>query len=160
MVDVAEALASWDVPVLALANAHFDPAHLGSLYAARDTVRTAGKIAVVFPDVTRRPWASRLTDEFKSGACHAGRYEGSIVLARHPELVRREEMAALPPHPVSLAAAIREGKKTFGEAGGADAYFGDPASASAEEGEETIAVLGSMLEEAVVDALGLRRDGG
>ncbi len=158
--DVGASLASWGVRVLAIANAHLDPAHLGSLHAAVGRLAGETDLAVVFPDVTRKPWALRLTDEFKSGACHAGRYEGSIVLARHPELVRREEMAALPPHPVSLAAAIREGKKTFGEAGGADAYFGDPASASAEEGEETIAVLGSMLEEAVVDALGLRRDGG
>ena len=49
------------------------------------------RLAVAFPDITRKPWALRLTDEFKSGACHAGRYEGSIVLAARPDLGRRRD---------------------------------------------------------------------
>ena len=31
-----------------------------------------------------------LTDEFKSGACHAGQFETSIVMARRPTAVREE----------------------------------------------------------------------
>lgn len=149
IVDVASALARMGVRTLVLANAHFDPVHLSSIYAAIETIRAAGEIEVIFPDVTRKPWASRLTEEFKSGACHAGRYEGSIVLARRPELVREEVSRQLEPNPASLAVAIREGKKSFEEAGGPAAYFGDPAAASAEEGEATISVLGGILEEAV-----------
>lgn len=153
--DVAAALAAHGVRYLALANAHFDPTHLGSLYAAVERIRKENGPRVAFPDVTRKPWALRLTDEFKSGACHAGRYEGSIVLARRPELVRQERMASLPARPASLAAAIRDGKTTFEEVGGHDAYFGDPAAATAAEGEATIGVLGAILEEAVVELLGL-----
>ena len=46
------------------------------------TTRDKGKadavpMRIVVPDVTRKPWALRLTDEFKSGACHAGQYEES-----------------------------------------------------------------------------------
>ena len=59
-------------------------------------------------------------------------------------------MAALEPLPVSLATAIREGKTSFEEIGGDEAYFGDPAAATAEEGEETVAVLGTILAEAVL----------
>ncbi|MGQ0723170.1 MAG: creatininase family protein, partial [Candidatus Eiseniibacteriota bacterium] len=84
--------------------------------------------------------------------CHAGRFETSIVLAESPELVR-ESRASLVPNPSSLSGAIRSGRRTFEEAGGPRAYFGDPAAATPEEGRERIATLGAILEEAVLDAL-------
>jgi creatinine amidohydrolase len=49
----------------------------------------------------------------------------------------------------SLSDAIRNGVQTFTAAGGPRAYFGDPAAATKEEGERTIAVLGQILQEAV-----------
>ena len=33
--------------------------------------------------------------------------------------------------------ALKKGAKTFADAGGEDAYFGDPTAASAEDGEAT-----------------------
>lgn len=134
--------------LLGIANAHLDPGHLASLHKAAE----AGGIA--FPDLTRKPWALRLTDEFRSGACHAGRFEGSIVLAERPDLVREEVRRTLPPNPASLSRAIREGRRTFGEAGGPRAYFGDPAAATADEGRATIEVLGAILEEAMISVAG------
>ncbi|RMH19237.1 MAG: creatininase family protein [Acidobacteria bacterium] len=150
--DVARALARHGVPVLAIANAHLDPAHLGALHAAAAEIGAAGAPRLVFPDLTEKPWALRLTEEFKSGACHAGRYEGSIVLARRPELVRDAVRQRLPPNPASLSRAIRRGARTFDQAGGPRAYFGDPAAASAAEGRTTIDVLGRILAEAVLDS--------
>jgi len=108
------------------------------------------------PDLTRRATASKLGDEFKSGACHAGRYEGSIVMAEHPELVREEIRKSLTPNPASLSTAIRAGLSTFEQAGGPRAYFGWPADASTEEGEATVGVLGEILAEAVHEAIALR----
>ncbi len=137
---------------LAIANAHLDPVHLGSLHAAAETLEAAG-VAVVFPDLTRKPWASRLTDEFKSGACHAGRFEGSIVMAARPDLVRDDVRTSLEPNPASLSRAIRDGKTSFEEAGGPLAYFGHPAAATADEGRATIETLGGILEEAVLARL-------
>lgn len=154
VVDVAAAVAAHGWRCLAIANAHLDPAHLGALAAAAERLRAEGRIALAFPDVTRRPWASRLGEEFASGACHAGRYEGSIVLAARPGLVREEVRRALPDNPVSLSRAIRAGHTTFEQAGGPRAYFGDPAAASAEEGRRRIAALGEILEEAVLEAIG------
>lgn len=153
LVDVGRSLAAHGVAVLAIANAHLDPTHLRSLHAGIAELQADGRLQIVFPDLTRKPWALRLTDEFKSGACHAGRFEGSIVLAERPELVRESIRAALPPNPVSLSTAIREGKTTFEAAGGPRAYFGAPAEAGAEEGRRTIDTLGAILEEAVVAAL-------
>jgi creatinine amidohydrolase len=156
--DIARSLAGHGIRVLALANAHLDPAHLAALHAAVGAIAGAAGDGgapplVVFPDLTRRPWAPRLTAEFRSGACHAGQYETSMVLAERPDLVDNEVRTTLPALPHSLAAAIREGRGTFAEAGGPRAYFGDPAAASAEEGRRTIEVLGEILEGAVVEAL-------
>ncbi|MBI3268085.1 MAG: creatininase family protein [Planctomycetes bacterium] len=150
VVDVARALADQGVRRLGLANAHLDPGHLASLAAAVEAIRAEGRIAVAFPDLTRKPWSLRLTEEFRSGACHAGRFESSIVLAARPELVREGLRTALPPNPASLSRAIRDGKSTFEEAGGPRAYFGDPAAAGADEGRATIETLGAILEEAVL----------
>ena len=152
VVDVARSLHRHGFGALAIANAHLDPDHLAALHAAVDGCRVAGLLPVVFPDITRRPWGMRLTDEFRSGACHAGRFEASIVMAERPELVRETVRAALPPNPVSLSEAILARKRSFEEAGGPRAYFGDPAAASRAEGEATITALGTILADAVAEA--------
>jgi creatinine amidohydrolase len=159
LLDLARELTRHGFAALAMANAHLDPTHLGALAAVEARARAERLLPVVCPDVSRKPWALRLTDEFKSGACHAGRYEGSIVLAVRPELVRDDLRRALPPVDVSLAAAIRVGAGTFEEAGGARAYFGRPADADAEEGRTTVNTLGDILAEAVFDALAPARAG-
>lgn len=148
VVDLGRALVGQGVPVLAVANAHLDPASLGALHAAGEALGDGGP-AYVFPDLTRRSLARRLTPEFQSGACHAGRFETSIVLIERPDLVDDAVRVALPAFDRSLSTAIREGKGTFEEAGGARAYFGDPAAASPEEGAATVAELGRILAEAV-----------
>lgn len=154
LVDLARSVRSHGVKLLALANAHLDPAHVGAIRSAQADCEEAGDAAsIVFPDITRRRWAPRLTEEFLSGACHAGRYEGSVVMAVAPTLVRDEIGRKLPPNPVSLSDAIRDGKRTFEEAGGPRAYFGYPADATAEEGKRTIEVLGQILAEAAEEAL-------
>ncbi len=150
LVDIASGLVRGGFRYLALVNAHLDPTHLRSLYDAVEKIRAEGSLSVAFPDVTRKPWALRLTAEFESGACHAGRYEGSVVMARRGDLVRDEIRRRLQPNPESLSRAIREGLESFEEAGGPNAYFGDPAAASVEEGEQTISVLGQILAESVL----------
>jgi creatinine amidohydrolase len=149
LVDIAASLRQHGYTVLAIANAHLDPNHLASIDAAVNQIRRGPSLRVAFPNLVIKPWALRLSDEFKSGACHAGQFETSIVLAERPDLVREATMAALPPNPASLSRAIREGKMEFEEAGGPQAYFGYPAQATAEEGRATIEALGAILDEAV-----------
>jgi creatinine amidohydrolase len=147
---VIESLARHDFEVLALANAHLDPSHIAALQSAVDAARHGKRMRIVFPDVTQKPWALRLTAEFKSGACHAGRYETSLMMAIRPDLVREDIRQRLPPNAKSLSAAIAAGQKSFVEAGGPRAYFGYPSEATLEEGRATIAALGAILEEAVM----------
>lgn len=140
------------VRITVVANAHHDPAHVSAI---RDAVPIAAArgATIVFPDLTRRRWASRLGDEFRSGACHAGRYETSIVLAVAEGLVDRERMRALTPNPQSLVDAIRRGDRSFAAAGGPEAYFGWPAESSADEGHALVEALGAIIEDAVVEVM-------
>jgi creatinine amidohydrolase len=154
VLDIAGSLARQGFGMLAIANAHLDPGHLASLDAAVTAIRRDVGLAVAFPNLATKPWALRLGDEFKSGACHAGQFETSILLAERPEVLREATRAALPANPASLSRAIREGKRSFEEAGGARAYFGFPAQATAGEGRATIEALGIILDEAVQDELG------
>ena len=156
VLDLARELTRHGFGAMAIANAHLDPAHLRALEGAVSRAAAEGLLPIAWPDLTRRPWASRLTEEFQTGACHAGRFEGSIVLAERPELVRQEIAAALAANPASLSSAIREGRQTFAEAGGPRAYFGAPSEATAAEGRTTLETLGEFLEEAVVQALAAR----
>jgi len=123
-----------------LCNAHLEPAHIASLRAAAESASAAGA-RVAFPDVTQKPHALRLGAEFRSGACHAGSFETSLVMAAEPFMVRADLASSLPPNPASLSKAIRAGKKTFAEAGGPHAYFGDPAAATVAEGDLLYAEL-------------------
>ena len=73
--DIASALLAQGIHTLAIANAHLDPANLMSLRSA--AAAAPDGLDVVFLDLTRRATAALLTQEFQTGACHAGRFEGS-----------------------------------------------------------------------------------
>jgi creatinine amidohydrolase len=143
--DVLRALIKQGFTRLALANAHLEPAHIATLRAACAAIKTETGVEVAFPDVTRRRWALLLTEEFQSGACHAGQYESSLVLSARPELVRDAARRALEPKLISLSQAIRAGATRFTEIGGDQAYFGSPAAATSAEGDRVFEVLADML---------------
>lgn len=132
-----------------LTNAHLEPDNVRVLREVATAFEQRTGRELVFPDVTRRRNAERLGDEFRSGSCHAGRYETSLVLALRPELVDMAQAATLPPLEIPLHERIAAGAKSFLECGMDRAYCGDPASASAEEGERTHAVLADLVVEAV-----------
>src|SRR5262245_4851281 len=91
-----------------LVNNHLEPAHdaaLRAVLAGRDK-----KVSYACP-LTKR-WARTLSAEFKSGACHAGQYETSIVMAAAPELVDEAMRTVLPPVPISLSDKLAAGVTT------------------------------------------------
>ena len=153
IVDLARRLSDQGFRLLAIANAHLDPEHLTALHEAVKLARADRLLPIAFPDLTQRPWGSRLGAEFRSGACHAGQFESSIVLRAQPGGVRDQIRRTLPANPHSLSAAIKTGKRTFAEAGGPRAYFGDPAAATAEAGSELIEALGGILDDAVRETM-------
>ncbi|HEY8949278.1 MAG TPA: creatininase family protein [Rhizomicrobium sp.] len=152
MLDIAMSLKAQGFACLALANSHFDPTNVAMLREAADNIRERG-LPVAFPDFTRRKLAQTLTAEFQSGACHAGQYETSLIMAARPHLVDEAGRLFLKDNPASLTEAFSKGARTFAEAGGPDAYFGYPRNASAAEGDTSFKVMASALAEAIDAAM-------
>lgn len=144
--DIADSLHSQGISTLCLINSHLEPEHIKTI---EEFCASYHRIQILFPDKTKKPWASLLTAEFKQGACHAGSYESSLVLASRENLVR-EGRKNLKANPVNLAKLMKQGISNFRDAGAPEAYFGDPASASKAEGENTYSILTRMVVEAVL----------
>ena len=146
VVEICRSLAAQGLERVVVVNNHFEPEHVATLRAA------AAEAGVLLLDLTRRRHAARLTEEFREGSCHAGRYETSLVLADAPDLVDTERMRALPAVPVNMPAAMAAGRTDFLAMGMDEAYCGAPAEASAQEGEATFATLTELLVEAIREA--------
>ncbi|MFL6276426.1 MAG: creatininase family protein [Blastocatellia bacterium] len=157
--DICVSLYRQGARLVVVANSHLEPDHVASINEAIAQVKRETGRDVAFPDKRRRRWAARLTEEFRRGDCHAGSYETSLVLAARAELVREAVRRQLDRVPISIAEKIHDGARTFNEAGGTEAYFGNPAEATPEEGEASYAALASMLVSAVTEALAAT-DGG
>ena len=152
MLDIAMSLKAQGFACLALANSHFDPANVAMLREVADEIRRRG-LPVAFPDFTRRRLAQTLTAEFQSGACHAGQYETSLIMAARPDLVNETARRQLKDNPTSLTDAFAKGARNFSEAGGPDAYFGYPSNASPTEGLESFNIMAGALVGAIMEAI-------
>jgi len=136
-------------------NHHLEPEQLAAIHQTAQEVNTIDqKISVVAPAVVSRRWGRALGDEFRSGACHAGSYEGSMVLATRPDLVHQKVAAELPALEISLSDAIKAGKRGFLDAGMTRAYTGSPALATPEEGERLYLEHTQMVVTEVMETLG------
>jgi len=135
-----------------ITNAHLEPAHYEALTDAAERVAGMTQKPVALPDLRDPRWAGGLSEEFQAGMRHAGAYETSLMLAARPESVRRDMLPHLAPVLIDLPAALRAGARTFADAGGDLGYFGDPATATAEEGERLFTVLAQIAVEALEEA--------
>ena len=141
---------------IAIVNLHFDPVHMVALRAVVDEARLQGLPELVFTDLTRRNNAKRIGGEFATGSCHGGEFETSLMLAADPALVR-PSYRELPFLNVDLAAAIREGKRSFRQVGLKDGYCGNPAKATAQEGWRLYHAMAQILFEEAAAAWKLPR---
>lgn len=132
-----------------LVNNHLEAAHDAAVRAAAADLK--GRASVACPLIRR--WARTLSAEFKSGACHAGAYETSLILAAAPEAVDRQVAAALPELSASFPEAAKAGLTSFRAMGMERAYTGAPARATAAEGEEMLDRLATMIVTEVNEAL-------
>src|SRR5262249_14836272 len=136
---------------VALANIHLEPRHIECVKKAIEEAKKAGA-AACYADLTKKRWVEILGDAFRAGD-HGGAFETSLMMAAAPDMVRERERISLPPVD-GLVAAMKKGAKTFEEAGGEDAYFGDPTAASAEDGEAYFEALVESLSVSVLEHLG------
>jgi creatinine amidohydrolase len=153
---VIDGLLHTGVAHVCLVNNHLEPGHDLAVREAAGLARAEGRASVACP-LTKR-WGRTLDSEYKSGACHAGSYETSILMAAAPETVNEDTRRRLPEVPVSLSEKLREGISDFVEMGMRDAYSGAPMKASAEHGREMIGRLATMVHTEVLEALGISGD--
>ena len=136
---------------VALVTVNQEAANLDVLKKAAEEAKKAGGGAC-FTDLAKKRWSDRLGAAFNAGD-HAGHFETSLMLACARDHVREKERISLPPMD-TLGPALKKGAKTFAEAGGEDAYFGDPTAASAEEGEAFFVTLADILTLSIMEYLG------
>lgn len=148
---IAENLVGCGFRHVCFVNNHLEPAHDAAVRAAI-TGLAPGTASVACP-LTRR-WGRTLSDEFKRGDCHAGRYETSLVLAAGKPV--RDARETLPTLTLSLSEGIKAGKTTFSEIGMTRAYTGAPKDATAEEGDALYARLVEMVVGEISEALALQ----
>jgi creatinine amidohydrolase len=148
---IAERLLECGFLHVCFVNNHLEPAHDAAVRAAIDGL-PEGVASVACP-LTRR-WGRTLSDEFKRGDCHAGRYETSLILAA-PRPVR-SAFGELPKVELSLSDAIKAGKSTFVEIGMDRAYTGAPAEATRQEGDALYERLVTMVVTEITEALARR----
>jgi creatinine amidohydrolase len=149
---VVDGLLASGVRHVCLVNNHLEPAHDTAVRA----VLPGREKKVSYACPLDKRWARTLSAEFKSGACHAGRYETSIVMAAAPELVTEALRQRLAPVPISLSDKLKAGITTFEAMGMELAYAGDPAAATVEEGEQLIQRLGEMVVGEVLESMGIK----
>ena len=151
--DVLLATAAQGFRAVCLVNAHLEPAHRFALRDAVEAARATAACPLALADPCDKRWVPTLTEEFRSGACHAGQYESSLILAIPGAPLRDELRAGLPRVEVDLMGGIRGGAANFLEMGATSGYFGDPRLASPEEGEATYQQLAAIVTTMVQEAL-------
>lgn len=150
---ICRSLARHGFTTIVFSNHHLEPAHFDTIKQAAQEITESGIARVAVPDVRDPRWAATLSEEFRAGARHGGAYETSLVMAERPELVREAIRVQLPPVWIDLPAQIRAGARSFKDAGSEQAYFGNPAAASVEKGEQLFAALTEMLVTTVKELL-------
>ncbi len=147
--DILLCLVEQGMTKICVFNAQYQPEHIANIYAAIKEVHEKTGVTLVFTDITRRRYSSRMPESFQKGT-HADKWEGSLILAADPFLVNEERMKKLPYLPVNLTEKLFVEKlDEFKAMGMPEAYLGEPAAATAKEGEELFDQLSDFIIEDV-----------
>ncbi|MBW1667527.1 MAG: creatininase family protein [Deltaproteobacteria bacterium] len=135
---------------ICLCNNHGDPANIKAIYNACESIFEKVGVRLIYPDKTRKKYAVRLPDSYQKAECHGDSYEVSMVMAIDHSLINEERRKALPPVHVNLVEKMfTEKLDDFKLMGMPDSYNGDPAAATAEEGEQTLDTIADIMVESV-----------
>jgi creatinine amidohydrolase len=134
-----------------ICNIHLEPAHVECVKKAVEEAKKAG-VNVTAVDITKKRWSEIIGEVIVPGD-HAGPFETSLMLAAAPDKVRDAVRRSLPPVE-GWQEQVKKGAKTYADAGGEDAYFGDPTAASAEDGDTYFEGLAEILAVTALEHLG------
>lgn len=137
---------------ICIVNNHGEPGNVRAIYEAMKVVYEETGIRILFPNKLLKKFVRRLPEAFQKGETHADRYETSLIQIIAPSLVNEERRKNLSYIPMNLPEKLfRERLDDFIEMGMEECYCGDPASATAEEGGNTLQVLIDITVESIVD---------
>jgi len=137
---------------ICICNNHGEPSHIKAIYNAYDEIYEKTGVKLIYPDKTRKKYVARLPESFQKAESHGDSYEVSMVMAIDPSLIDEERRKALPPVHVNLVEKMfKEKLDDFKLMGMTESYDGDPASATAEEGEQTLNTIADIMVEAIQD---------
>jgi len=150
--EICTSLINQGISRICLFNHHLEPGHVEAVRGAVEEVEGKTGVKIAFVDIARRKYVVRLTEAFQKAETHADRHETSVVLAVDPLLVNEERRKGLKYLPINLVHKMYyEHLDEFKAMGMTEAYCGDPASASAKEGEEILKVLSDFIVEDIED---------
>jgi creatinine amidohydrolase len=162
IVDVVQSLARHGFRRVVLTNYQADPEHLRAMADARRRLRGVQVLFAGFspdaaapsPMVNPRVRALLQSPE-PDREWHSGELETALVLARRPDLVRRQLARTLPPAWVDFGAALAHGARRFEEiAPGGAGYFGWPRAARADTAERAMRLRARLIAAELIAALG------
>ncbi len=149
LTDILLCLVEQGMTKICVFNAQYQPEHISNIYAAIKDVNEKTGVTLAFTDITRRKFSTRMPESFQKGT-HADKWEGSLILAADPSLVDTERMKKLPYLPVNLTEKLFVEKlDEFKAMGMSEAYLGEPAAATAKEGEQLFDQLSDFIIEDV-----------
>lgn len=170
VVEIVDGLARHGFRRFVLANYQADPDHLRAMAAARSVLERTRRVQVLFagfapgaaagtpmvnhPRVLALMRSPRPTQEW-----HSGELETALVLARRPDLMRKSVARRLPPVWLDFRTSLRQGARRFEEIDPrprAQGYFGWPAAARAETGNQVMALRGRLIAREVIAGLRAR----
>jgi creatinine amidohydrolase len=134
-----------------VSNIHLEPAHVECVKKAVEEAKKAG-VNVTAIDITKKRWNEIIGEVIVPGD-HGGAFETSLMLAAAPDKVRDSVRRSLPPVE-GWQEQLKKGAKTYADAGGEDAYFGDPTAATAEDGDTYFEGLAEILAVSALEHLG------
>jgi creatinine amidohydrolase len=138
---------------ICLYSGHLDPPHVKAIYDSLDDVYEKSGVTLLFINRVRKKYIRRYPSAFQE-AHHAGKGETSLMMAVDPGLInesRRKELRAMPINLVDKL--FNEKLSEFKEMGLTEAYCGDPATASAELGEQGFEAFSDIIVEGAEELL-------
>ena len=135
---------------ICIVNNHGEPGNVRAIYNAMEEIYRTTGVKLLFPNRLRKKFAARMPESFRKGSTHADQYETSLIMAIEKSLVNEDRRKELLDLPINLATKIfKENIHEFKEMGMDQCYCGDPASASIEEGQQTLKILTGIIVDSI-----------
>jgi creatinine amidohydrolase len=150
IIEICSQLIKHGMTKICIVNNHGEPGNVRAIYDAMEEIYLRTGVKLLFPNRLRKKFGSRMPESYRKGSTHADQYETSLIMAIEASLVHEDRRKKLKDLPINLVTKIfKENINEFKEMGMDQCYCGDPASASSEEGQQTLEILAGIIVDSV-----------